>query len=357
MPNYSYRTAQIPWLNQRFSVGQKVTASQMQQIIQACNALSAMRWSASCYLGTGFTFTSSYLHLLVPTAGSGRQIWQPYFAAASASSLPAYAYLYTMAGGYTLGSTSSTATNFSLPSQSGYTVSKIFSAIYASSYAGITYRTPASYGCGRLRLGTLTATSPLTFGVLPYGPGYTYNEGVARYCASNGTLGSSWAANSQVLPQLNAGMLRACEEMLDTAETMPIPICMMPWWTDGTVTAPNNVSYPMAIGGVQACNFARWVPIYSLTRKRALWVAIYGSQSALTNTRIYWTVNEYSGGGSTLTASAENVVYVSGRYVLMAIPLEGMLRSNKTVADMPMHYIKVSFSNVQGASAWVGDMP
>lgn len=356
MSNYQYRAIDLDRLNQRFAVGQKVTSSELGKIIQACNCLSAMRWSASCYLGAGFSLSSAYLYWFVPTAGSGRQLWQVYFAANTASTMPASVYLYTMARGTTIGYTTSTVSTWSIPSVSGYTNTKIFAPVYGSSNSAITYRTPSSYGCGTMRLGAITGTAPMTFGVVPYGPAYTYNEGLARYCASDGTPGVSYYTNGNLNTQLSAGILRVCDEMLDTAETMPVPICMVPFWESG-VTAPGSASNALGIPGALSANLQRWVPLVNLRRKRALWVAVYGSQTTLTNARLSWEINDADGSISNLTTS-EYTVYSSGRYALVAVPInEDWLRTNQAVAGLPLHFVRLSCSYVAGISAWIGDMP
>lgn len=356
MSNYQYRAIDLDRINQRFAVGQKLTSTELMRIIQACNCLSAMRWSASCYLGAGFSLSSAYLFWFVPTAGSGRQLWQVYFAANTASTMPSSVYLFTMARGTTIGYTTNTNSTWSIPSISGYTNTKLFAPVYASSNSAITYRTPSSYGCGQMRLGAITGTAPMTFGVVPYGPAYTYSAGVVRYCASDGTPGVSYYANGNLSTQLSAGILRVCDEMLDTAETMPVPICMVPFWESG-VTAPLSVTNALNIPGALNANLQRWVPLVNLLRKRALWVAVYGSQSTLTSARLGFEINGAEGNIINLTTS-EYTVYSSGRYALLAVPIDDdWLRTNQAVAGLPLHFVRLSCSYVAGISAWIGDMP
>lgn len=356
MSNYGYRSFPLSWLNQRYSVGDKLTSDQLMRILDAAVVLSSCRWVVSIYIGSGLTFSSNgAFSIFIPTAGTGRQLLQPWFCSNDTNAtMPSRVRLVTQNGQYAIGQTTTTSsTGITIPVHAAnYAQKKIFAPLYANSYSAISYRTPSQYGCCLVEWGGYAGKTPVNFGLWPYSIAYTTGSGMENYIASNGNIGYNFIGSTS-FRAVGAGLLRVCEEMLDTAETMPIPLFFTPTWVNGSGSLFSNA----ALAVNTASNRARWVPIVNLGRPRALWLALSDNSYGLGEFTI--SINGYTQSFQTNVVD-EYRVYSENYRQLYAVPIsaEMLAASSRQVGGLPTHFISVNANQyIAGLCAWVGDVP
>lgn len=352
---YAFSATETADLNKRYAVGDTISLAQWKKIQRVCTVLSNARWSVKSAFASGWSFVSATLNWFLPLAGAGRFTPQIAISGASVTTWPTV-YWRTMAGGYTFGSvtgTVSAATNVTWPTAvSSPASTRVYPAISASSYRA--YREAAQYGCGRLVAGTITATTPLSVSIWNYPQrNYTNYAADIPMCQPGRYL----AALSEDMPYVavSADMLRACDAMLDQAETNPVILYALPIWTNGTggtnLVANVNAS---ALGSFVRMARERWVPLVNLGRRRSIWIAAMSlSWTSSTSIQLYVEVNEWRANVS----GASFAVYRNGNYALFAVPIPpDAMRGSRMVDGIPLARVRVDPIGV-GCSAWIGDSP
>ena len=363
MSIYGKTVFPLSWID-KVQVGGTVTSTQLQRLLRACTVLSGQRWTCSVYIADGWEWTSSCtFRLYYPTAGTGRQLLIPYLGAKTCTSTPQVAIL-TQSGTAINAASSTTTSSITWPTSiSNYPKTYIFSPRYANTATSLNYRTPATSGCGVLEFRQFIGTTPMTFGLMfsPYQL-YTTSNGFVSYGDVRGQSGPNIQNPTWDYPLLDAGILRLCEEMLDVAETMPIPVVTLPWWTTTPTAGPSTYGAGSMYAGLQT-NLRRWVPMTNLQRQRALWIA--WSSKTTSTISIDWRVNGSTGYINGSSASNLHMVYRgevnSTTRFLAALPLTSeMLSTDRSLYGIPLHFVQVIPSNSQnlgGLSAWIGDAP
>lgn len=361
---YSYSAIAESTFKQRFSVGQIPTVAQLKNLQRCCTVLANQRWSLSFSFSKGYDFSSGTVNFFYPIAGSGHQLIYGMWSAATMPTAPAMQH-YTMNGSYQFGSVaSSTAadTSFTWPTAvSNPSASKLVGSANLTSYVGLSYRDPSQYGCGRITFNGFTGTGPMNFLVMPRPyAGYNQNQFVMLGPTSTATNNTCTPViNDDVaLWNINGGWLRACEEMLDVAESMPVWVYNLPWWSGLATgnTAPFTGWNVNAASCPRYSAFRRWVPLVNLSRPRSLWVAVYSTPiTSSTADSVTVKVNDFT---TTVYAQTyDRCWYKPQYYRLYEVPLPAeAFRCSRDVAGIPMAQVSVSTSvNAMSSAAWIGD--
>ena len=355
MSIYAYSATDLTTINKRWAVGEKITSTQLRAIIRACTVLSNARWTIKTAFASGWDFRAGTINWFLPLAGGGRFIPQVVISGANVSTWPTI-YWRTMSGGYTIGSvtgTSAAGTNFTWPtSVSAPNSTRIYAPFSPQSYRS--NREAAQYGCGRLVAGSITAVTPLSVSVWSYPyASWTYYAYDVPMCQPGRYLANVDDNVTQV--GMCADILRACDAMLDQAETNPVILYALPFWTIGTGgTNPYSSFNATGLGSMRQTAQQRWIPLVNLGRRRAVWIAGYSTNwSTSTSINLYVEVNDWR-----LSANgAPFAVYRSGNYALFAVPIPADAYRGGYAADgIPLARVLVEPIG-SGCSAWVGDAP
>ena len=355
---YQYCSMPEADFRRRFQVGKKITEAEFKALLRCCTVLSNQRWSSTFQFAKGFDFTSGSIYVFYPNAGTGRQRLAVTISADTITAYPTVAYQRMT--GTNFGSVSSASTSITWPTAvCNPGASRIYTPSTVTSYVDISYRNPTQYGCGRLYFSGLTSTGPLsvTLYQYPYG-GYSSGQVVFRGQSSKSTRDTCCplvSDDATSLYNINGGFLRAMEEMLDHAETMPQILYMFPRWTGAAPTAPfANITAAAAQCTVQSACTKR-IPLVNLRRKRSIWVALYrDSWTAAQNIEAQVSVN---GWRQTYNTNSEYCRYkpAYNRLFEFPIPLDAYSDCPDNIAGIPVAEITVVAPTCQMQTAWIGD--